>query len=202
MIPVLLVGFGLLGEERLQYPTAPLVVAGLWMLHPGLAIGAAVVGGWLVLFRKATLRRSTGISPDDVVAFGELVSLAMSSGASPIAAVSAARKYGPASIAGEVDRILRRSSAGHAAAVFRGHVGAVTPIITPIGHALATGAPLGLRVEVALTELRADVHASKVARLRRLPVRLLFPLTLLILPGFMVLTLGPSLLATLDRLQL
>jgi Flp pilus assembly protein TadB len=202
MIPVLFVGLGLFAEEKFRYPTAPLVVAGLWILHPGLGIGVAVVGGWLVLFRKAMLRRVTSTSPDDVVAFGELVSLAMSSGASPIAAVSAARKHGPESIAGEVGRILRRSSTGHAAAAFRGHTGALAPIIAPIGHALTTGAPLGLRVDVALTELRADVHARQVARLRRLPVRLLFPLTLLILPGFMVLTLGPSLLATLDRLQL
>ncbi len=201
MIPVALVAASWVGPETRQLQLALLAGAALWLVHPGVAVGVALGGGWVFLYRRSRQRRMIETPVDDVVAFGELVSLALSSGASPLAALTAAGRYGPPNIGPEVQRVLRKAIAGGAAVALRGYTGAVEPILRPIGHALATGAPLGLRVEAALADLRAEVHAARMARVRRLPVRLLFPLTLLILPGFMVLTLGPSLLAALDRLQ-
>lgn len=43
-------------------------------------------------------------------------------------------------------------------------------------------------------------RAARIARARALPVRLMFPVTLLILPGVVLLSYGPTLLSLLDRL--
>jgi len=201
MIPVLLVAVSWIVPVDGRRQAALWVAAVLWLVHPVLTGIAALATGWALLFRRARKRRVASKPPDDIVAFGELVSLALSSGASPLTAVTVAGRHGPPSVGPDVHHILRSTAAAGAATAFRGYTGAVAPILVPIGHALATGAPLGLRVDAALADLRAEVHAERMERVRRLPVRLLFPLTLLILPGFMVLTLGPSLLAALDRLQ-
>ncbi|GBE25674.1 hypothetical protein BMS3Bbin02_01962 [bacterium BMS3Bbin02] len=201
MIPVLLVAVSWVVPVDGRRQAALWVVAALWLVHPVLAGIAVLAIGWVLMFQRARKHRVVSTPPDDVVAFGELVSLALSSGASPLAAVALAGRHGPPSVGPDVHHILRKAAAVGAAVAFRGYTGAVAPVLAPVGHALATGAPLGLRVDAALGDLRAEVHAERMARVRRLPVRLLFPLTLLILPGFMVLTLGPSLLAALDRLQ-
>ena len=63
-----------------------------------------------------------------------------------------------------------------------------------------TGAPVAAAVRAYVAEQRDADRARALAAARRLPVQLLFPLTLLVLPGFMVLTIGPALLAALERL--
>lgn len=201
MIPVVFVAAGLLTSGNVRRQSALWVAAGLWLVHPAIMLAVATGTAWVALYRRAKSRRVMVIPADDVVAFGELVSLALSSGASPHAAVELAAQHGPTSVVDEVGRVLRQAASGGSAVAFRGYNGALAPILTPIGHALASGAPLGMRVDGALGDLRAEVHAERMARVRRLPVQLLFPLTLLILPGFMILTLGPSLLTALDRLQ-
>jgi hypothetical protein len=57
-------------------------------------------------------------------------------------------------------------------------------------------------VAALVVEQRAEERARAVAAAKRLPVRMLFPLALLILPGFLVLTVGPTLLSAFDRLAL
>ena len=57
-------------------------------------------------------------------------------------------------------------------------------------------------LEVSLREAQAEQTTARLEAARRLPVRLMLPLALLILPGFVVLAVGPALLEALDRLQL
>jgi pilus assembly protein TadC len=68
-------------------------------------------------------------------------------------------------------------------------------------RAAATGAPLAAAVEAFAAERRHADHARRLEAARRLPVRLLLPLALLILPGFVVLVVGPALLDSLARLE-
>lgn len=44
-------------------------------------------------------------------------------------------------------------------------------------------------------------HSERVEAIRRLPVRLLLPLTLLVLPGFVLMTVGPTVIESLARLN-
>ena len=69
-------------------------------------------------------------------------------------------------------------------------------------RALATGAPLAPAVSGYAAALRNEERSRQLTAARRLPVKLLFPLALLILPGFLLLTVGPAVLGSLERLGL
>jgi pilus assembly protein TadC len=51
-----------------------------------------------------------------------------------------------------------------------------------------------------ITDRRATRRADTLERLRRLPVALTVPLALLILPGFIILTLGPTVASIVKQL--
>jgi hypothetical protein len=67
---------------------------------------------------------------------------------------------------------------------------------------MASGAPVLDAVERYGEERRAEDRAAREAALRRLPVLLSFPLALLILPGFVLLTVAPALSGAVERLGL
>lgn len=69
-------------------------------------------------------------------------------------------------------------------------------------RALTTGASLLPAVTGYARALRDEERSRRLAAARRLPVKLLFPLALLILPGFLILTIGPAILGSLERLGL
>jgi pilus assembly protein TadC len=56
-------------------------------------------------------------------------------------------------------------------------------------------------VEAFASEQRHAEHNRSLAAARRLPVKLLLPLALLILPGFVILAVGPALARSLARLD-
>jgi hypothetical protein len=61
-----------------------------------------------------------------------------------------------------------------------------------LARAQLTGAPLAATVAAFVAEERSERRARTLTRLNRLPVALTVPLALLILPGFVLLTLGPT----------
>jgi tight adherence protein C len=74
-----------------------------------------------------------------------------------------------------------------------------------LGATLGRSQRLGTSVRVALEglleDLRGERRASAEEMARRAPVKMLFPLILLILPAFLLLTVGPVLLATIRSLE-
>jgi pilus assembly protein TadC len=66
-------------------------------------------------------------------------------------------------------------------------------------HRLGTSAQGSLRAIADELRLEQRVHAEEVAR--KAPVKMLFPLVFLILPAFLLLTVGPVLLATIRSLH-
>ena len=73
-------------------------------------------------------------------------------------------------------------------------------LMVVVHRALLTGAPLEPAVSGYATTLRNEERSRELTAARRLPVKLLFPLALLILPGFLILTIGPAVLGSLERL--
>lgn len=74
------------------------------------------------------------------------------------------------------------------------------PLVAQLSRAQRTGASLTDVVRRLLeTELGSD-RARRLARARGLPVRLMLPVTLLMLPGLVIFTYAPSLLAMFDEL--
>jgi len=151
----------------------------------GLATGAVL---------RSTIRLRAPNDDDAIIA--ELAALGLTAGLTFPAAVEAAAIAVP----GEASDRLRR--AGRSAAV-----GGDDPVGDPglfvvARRALATGASLLPAMSGYATALRDEERSRRLAAARRLPVKLLFPLALLILPGFLILTIGPALLGSLERLGL
>jgi tight adherence protein C len=163
---------------------------------------AIAVGG--VGFRWRRLRqqrRDAGGLADGVVLLGELVSLGLGAGLPFLGAVARAADEFTEPLAGEVRQVIRTArikGSSHALAAASGHSG---PLFRLVARAVATGSPVANAVTAFVLESRRARRADRLATAKRLPVRLLVPLTLLILPGFVVLTLGPALLSGLERLQ-
>ena len=84
--------------------------------------------------------------------------------------------------------------------------GASSPVVARLFEAAAssrtTGGSLATAVGAIASGAREDRNAMTRERLARVPVRLLFPLALFILPGFVLMTVGPAVVSGLSRLGL
>ncbi len=134
-------------------------------------------------------------SPHDATLLAELTALGLSGGLGFTGAVSAAARHVPPETARIVGRALRKPGSVPSDPF-------VGPLFANAHRASHTGAPLLSAIEGYAASLRLEERSAAVERARRLPVKLLFPLALLILPGFLLLTVGPAVLAGIDRLGL
>ena len=152
--------------------------------------------GLLVLAIAAVLRVALRpqVPEDDEALIAELAALGLTAGLTFPAAVEAATNAVP----GEVADHLRRAGRTE------GDDGPASDpgLLVVARRALATGASLLPAVSGYAATLRDEERTRRLAATRRLPVKLLFPLALLILPGFLILTIGPALLGSLERLGL
>lgn len=165
----------------------------------GAAVLGLALGLWIAHDRLRAAKRRTIVTEGDVLLLTELTGLGLSAGMSfPVSIEAAAQDVGPV-LASAVRATLRRSVRG-AAASFETALGPAETLFRLAGRAAATGAPLLPAVNGYAAEQRSEERTRSLAAARRLPVRLLFPLTLLILPGFLILTVGPTVLAGLRRL--
>ena len=108
---------------------------------------------------------------------------------------------GPA-LADDIGQVLRQARVGGIAAAMLGAGGSGQRLYRVIGQAAATGAPMLTSVARLADDLHAEQATTRLQEVRRLPVALLFPLTLLILPGFLLLTIAPVIVDSLARLAI
>jgi tight adherence protein C len=80
-------------------------------------------------------------------------------------------------------------------------VASLRRLVGALGRSQRLGASMRDALRGVLQDLRADRRARAEEAARRAPVKMLFPLILLILPAFLLLTVGPVLLATIRSLQ-
>lgn len=169
-----------------------------------MSIAVLLLLGILVVDRRAShgisrlrdrLTRSPRSSGSEALLLAELAALGLSAGLGFAAAMEASANHLSDDAARRVRQFLRHPSGAdapdEAAALF-----------ALADRALVTGAPLLASIDGYATNLRRIERSAAIERARRLPVKLLFPLALLILPGFLLLTLGPALLAGLGRVGL
>lgn len=147
-------------------------------------------------------RRVADPTPGDLAHLAELIVLGLLAGLAFPAALAAAGRHSAPALNDEVRRIGRASQSDGAAHAYSRAEGALAGMLTLVAQALSTGAPLAAAVTGFAAQIRNDERARAIADARRLAVRLLFPLALLILPGFIVLIVGPVALEGLARLDL
>ncbi len=155
-------------------------------------IGLGIVGAFVAYRRRPTSADAGG----DEATLADLTVLGLSAGLTFPAAAEAAAQAAPGDDADALVRALRlRDSPGGA--------GADDPALMVVAQrALSTGAPLIPAVAGLAAKLRDEERVRRLTAARRLPVKMLFPLALLILPGFLILTIGPAVLGSLERLGL
>ncbi len=151
----------------------------------------AEVRGLMARRRAWGQRRSN----DDRLLLADLAAIGLSAGLTFSGALTAAAEH----VSEETARSVRR---GLRSGTGEGAQGAAKELFALADRALVTGAPLLASIDGYAHSLRRDERAAAVERARRLPVKLLFPLALLILPGFLLLTVAPAFLAGIERLGL
>lgn len=147
-------------------------------------------------------RRRHARDPGDVVLLADLIVLGLSAGLSVPMAFAEAAEQMPPDLRREVRSVLRMLVPRGAAAGMTVATGRGARIYHLAARSAASGAPLLESLRALADEQRREAHEAEVTAARRLPVRLLFPLTLLILPGFVILIVGPALLSAAARLGL
>lgn len=100
----------------------------------------------------------------------------------------------------ELARVARVASVSGPAAALESAGPEMRPILGHLVRAQRSGAPLEATIRRLLDENLADERADNLARARSLPVRLMLPVTLLMLPGLVLLLYAPSLLRVFDDL--
>jgi tight adherence protein C len=206
MFPAAVAGLAAAAAARRRCPrpgtcAAAGVAAGLLLVAPPVALGLVVAAGaWLMSRRLRARRLEADGARGDLVMLADLLSLGLGAGLGlPLAMEEAAREVaGP--LAEEITSVRRAMDRWGVAAALASAPGWGERLYRLMGRAAATGAPLVGAVEAYALERRHAEHTLRLEAARRLPVRLVLPLALLILPGFVVLVLGPALLESLARL--
>ena len=162
----------------------------------------AVVAPWWAF---ALLRaRKTRLSPPGRAAgldhLGQVLFIALSAGLPVAAALEfAASEVGPVEAA-EVRRVLRTARRHGLSPALAAADGGAGRLFAVLARAQSTGASAVKAAASFVDEERKDRRAGAAEAAQRLPVKLTVPLALLILPGFVLLTFGPTVIATIQRL--
>lgn len=186
---------------RLSMPSAVAAVAAVSLITPLLtvAVVSAAAAAWrwrLAATQRARLRAGR----EAATMLADLVALGLTAGLSLRAAFAAAGPLVGGDTAEEAAALLDAMDRSGVAAALAAADGSLADLGRVAANAASSGAPLAAAVAAFAATRRHEEHAVRVAATRRLPVRLLLPLTLLILPGFVVLAVGPALLQALARL--
>lgn len=174
--------------------TATVVAASLGLIvagPPGAAVGA------LIPWAAGRLGDSRPRPPQARLII-LLLLVEMRSGVSVLAALQAASAALPGhSDLRRVARVATVSGVNSAIAVAGS---TLEPLIAQLARAQTSGASIVSVLRAMLERDLAADRARRIARARSLPVRLMIPVTLLMLPGLVLLLYAPSLLALFTEL--
>lgn len=159
---------------------------GWWAVGLGFAVG-------LARFELAPRTRMEA-DPGDPVGFGRLLIVALSAGLGLAEGWDLAARYSGGMAAREATELARRALTSGLAAELRKSEGSLAPIASSISQAQLVGAPLLPAIRGAVQRLRSESRARRIERIRTLSVKLTLPVSLLLLPGFLLVVVLPHLL--------
>lgn len=170
------------------------LASSLGMMAAGPA--GALVGGVLV-YAVPKLRRRAPVVPGVRLVL-ILLLVELRSGSSVLAALRAAADWLPEHA--DLQKVTRVATVVGIRAAIEDASPALRPVLVQLERAKRSGASLGSTVARLIDEDLAEDRASRLAKARSLPVRLMIPVTLLMLPGLVLLLYAPSLLRLFDDL--
>jgi tight adherence protein C len=134
----------------------------------------------------------------------DLLGVAVGAGCTPYLAVEIASRWSSPAVATRFASVLAACARGASFDAALDTAARSSPRLRPLVDALLASDRLGAPVGPALARLAAEERGAlrrrAEAHARRVPVRLLFPLTFLVLPAFVLITVVPGLAAGLARL--
>lgn len=164
----------------------------------GLAALMGVLAGERLIAISRRRRYDRRIRDDEILAV-ELVAAGVGAGVSFDVSVSNAASFVDPTVGNELRRMLRQTRHGHQPTPAPSATAQMLRIA--IGSE-ASGAAISEQLEaLAESELAAD-EATVNERMARLPIQMLFPLALLILPGFLLVAVAPAVISGIARLGL
>jgi tight adherence protein C len=209
-------GWALDADSLLGLKTSLSIVSGAVFLAVGFGTAPGIIGAALVAVaayrapdvvvarRAKRVRLQMGAHVPDLV---EVLVATTEAGLSPLMAFQRAAETTGGPLGRELRLAAREIDLG---ASWRVSLDALVertdvPSLRRLALALSRSSRLGTSLTVALrsvaTELRAERRLRAEEAARRAPVKMLFPLVFLILPAFLLLTVGPVVLATLRSLH-
>jgi Flp pilus assembly protein TadB len=151
------------------------------------------------LRRRRALARVAHAVDRELALAVDLLAVAVGAGATPLLALDLAAAWSPAAVGSSFDAVVRRVRVGTSLPDALAVEGRRMPPLRPLTEALAPAIRLGSPLGPTLARIAADARAAyarrAAARARTVPVRLIFPLVLLVLPAFALLTVVPALVA-------
>jgi pilus assembly protein TadC len=177
---------------------AAAVVAAFAIAGPVASVGVAGAIVMVVAARRGSARRrlATDAEQDELVAL-DLIAIGVAGGASVSDAMAIARSVVGPDVGRDLARIARHRTAGIGGEP-RGP--GLRSMVSAVRRSEAMGTSLAPELAAIAVAVRSERDVAARERLARLPVKLLFPLALLTLPGFVLMTVGPVVLASLLRL--
>jgi tight adherence protein C len=178
----------------------PGVVVGA-ILSPLLAVAAGSGAGLVVAAQRIRSSRRTGARLEsDVTLFAELAGLGVSSGLSLTDSFRLATRFVGEELQAEVGRLQAQARVRGLAAVLTEADGYGRDLYRTVARSVSSGAPLAQALQSFVVERNRERRAARLEAAKRLPMRVMIPIALLILPGFVLVSLGPLIVTSLEKL--
>lgn len=136
-------------------------------------------------------RRPRPAGTEDVVGFGRLLVVPLTGGMSLAQSLIMASQQAHPHLQAEVAQVLRRSRRAGLAQALASGGGRLGELFGRMAGAHSSGSSLVRAVTTHVDNLHQQHRMETLSRIRSLPVTLAVPLTLLIIPGFLLVLVGP-----------
>lgn len=162
---------------------------------------AFVVALVVVSLRHGRPVRRRPVGPADLVDQATLLGLGVAGGMNLRSALEWSGRYLHPDLAATTATVLRTGQLHGLSDGLRSAEGVAVDLFRSLARAVDSGAALGQTIAAHREVLEAERVADLEANLQRLPVKLLFPLALLMLPGLVVMIAAPALLDAVARFR-
>lgn len=144
-------------------------------------------------------RRARG-AEDQVMELSRLLAVCLSGGLPLLPALEAVSREMASPIKEDVEGLLRQARRDGVARALLEEQGPLSALSGQLARAHVSGAPMREAVSAFVERRRSDARYRSLERARTLGVKLILPVSLLLLPGFIALVIGPTVVAQLDGL--